>query len=258
MHRAAEQRSQHDDAVLVFDFVPLLPAEDGARVDQDDALHMRIVVRIDEGATASNEIVPQGLGRDVARNEDLAAELFFHELEDTAKELLLVLEVMIQRALRDARCLRDVIEGGLAVPSRPEERAGRLDQRETRGVPLLDLLGSDLRTHSMDDTYCGYGCKGIQCQVEEIMPKFIIERKIPGAGSLSPEKLAESARKSTRLMRELGGEISWITSYITDDKVYCVFVAPDQDVILEHARCLDIPADRISQVRAMTDPSTGG
>jgi hypothetical protein len=89
------------------------------------------------------------------------------------------------------------------------------------------------------------------------MPKFVIERTIPGAGRMTPDQIREAAQKSNVVIRELGSEIQWITSYLTDDKLYCVFVAPSEDVIVEHARCSDIPADRISTVVATIDPSTG-
>lgn len=90
------------------------------------------------------------------------------------------------------------------------------------------------------------------------MPKFIIEREVPGAGSQTPEELRGGARASNAVRTELGAEdLQWITSYITDDKVYCVYIAQDEDVLREHARCLDIPADRITRVVTATDPSTG-
>jgi hypothetical protein len=89
------------------------------------------------------------------------------------------------------------------------------------------------------------------------MPKYIIERDLPGAGSLGPEELQGIATRSNRVIGELGPEISWLTSYVTDDKIYCVYVAPDEDILLEHARCGAFPADRISRVSTVIDPSTG-
>jgi hypothetical protein len=89
------------------------------------------------------------------------------------------------------------------------------------------------------------------------MPKYIIERELPGAGSLGPEELQGIATKSNRVIGELGPEISWLTSYVTDDKIYCVYVAADEDILLEHARCGAFPADRISKVSTVIDPSTG-
>jgi hypothetical protein len=89
------------------------------------------------------------------------------------------------------------------------------------------------------------------------MPKYVIEREVPGAGNLSAEELKEISQKSNKVISELGPEIRWITSYVTDDKLYCVYVAPDSDIIEEHARCGGFPANRITKVSAVIDPSTG-
>jgi hypothetical protein len=89
------------------------------------------------------------------------------------------------------------------------------------------------------------------------MPKFVIERDVPGAGKLTQEELQGMSAKSNKVIGELGPEIRWLTSYVTDDKLYCVYVAPDEDILLEHARCGGFPADRISEVSTVIDPSTG-
>lgn len=89
------------------------------------------------------------------------------------------------------------------------------------------------------------------------MPKFVIERDMPGVGKLSPEELKAASQKSNKIISELGPDISWLTSYVTEDKLYCVYVAPDADIIEEHARCGGFPANRISLVSAVIDPSTG-
>jgi hypothetical protein len=89
------------------------------------------------------------------------------------------------------------------------------------------------------------------------MPKYVIERELPGAGSLSAEELRGISAKSNHVIGELGPEIRWLTSYVTDDKLYCIYVAPDEDILLEHARCGAFPADRISKVATVIDPSTG-
>lgn len=90
------------------------------------------------------------------------------------------------------------------------------------------------------------------------MPKFIIEREVPGAGKLSEEERHEASRASNAVRTELGADdLQWIESYLTDDKIYCVYIARDEDILIEHARCLDIPADRITRIRAVTDPTTG-
>ena len=89
------------------------------------------------------------------------------------------------------------------------------------------------------------------------MPKYVIERELPGAGQLGPEELQSISAKSNQVIASLGPDITWLTSYVTDDKLYCVYSAPDPDIIMEHARCGGFPADRISQVSAVIDPSTG-
>lgn len=90
------------------------------------------------------------------------------------------------------------------------------------------------------------------------MPKYVIEREVPGAGKLTSDELREASRQSNAVREELGpSELQWVHSYIADDKIYCVYIAQNEDILREHARCLDIPADRISRVAAMTDPTTG-
>jgi hypothetical protein len=89
------------------------------------------------------------------------------------------------------------------------------------------------------------------------MPKYVIERNLPGAGELSADDLRSISQKSNKVLAELGPDIRWLTSYVTDDKIYCVYVAPDKDVIEEHARCGGFPADRITMVSTVIDPSTG-
>jgi len=89
------------------------------------------------------------------------------------------------------------------------------------------------------------------------MPKYVIERTLPGAGDLTDAELHGISAKSNQVLSDLGPEIRWLQSYVTDDKLYCVYVAPDEDMILEHARCGGFPADRVSKVSAMIDPSSG-
>jgi hypothetical protein len=89
------------------------------------------------------------------------------------------------------------------------------------------------------------------------MPKYVIERPLPGAGELSPGELQSISAKSNQVIAGLGPEIRWIQSYVTTDKIYCVYVAADEDIVLEHARCGGFPAESISQVSAVIDPSTG-
>ena len=89
------------------------------------------------------------------------------------------------------------------------------------------------------------------------MPKFVIERTLPGAGQLSAAELQAISAKSNQVLADLGPDIRWLQSYVTDDKIYCVYVAPDPDIIFEHARCGGFPADSVQKVSAMIDPSTG-
>jgi hypothetical protein len=88
------------------------------------------------------------------------------------------------------------------------------------------------------------------------MPKFVIEREIPEAGKLSPRQLQAIAQKSCSVLREMGPRIQWVQSYVTDDKIYCVYIAPDEDTVRRHAQQGGFPANRISQIRAVIDPTT--
>ena len=87
------------------------------------------------------------------------------------------------------------------------------------------------------------------------MPQYVIERNLPGAGLLSAEELRELSLKSLNALDEIGPHIQWLHSYVTEDKVYCVYFAPDENVIREHARRVGIPADRISAVRKLINPT---
>lgn len=88
------------------------------------------------------------------------------------------------------------------------------------------------------------------------MPKFVIERNIPGAGKLTPEQLQGISRTSCGVLRKLGPEIQWVESFVTDDKVYCIYNAPNEEIIREHANQGGFPANSIQQVRRMIDPTT--
>jgi hypothetical protein len=89
------------------------------------------------------------------------------------------------------------------------------------------------------------------------MPKFVIERDLPGAGALSADELRAISQKSNKVIADLGPEIRWLESYVTEDKLYCVYVAPDADIIFEHARCGGFPANKVTRVSNIIDPSTG-
>ena len=88
------------------------------------------------------------------------------------------------------------------------------------------------------------------------MPKFVIERDIPGLGDLTDQELQEMSRKSVSILRGIGPEIQWLQSYVTGDKLYCIYLAPDEATIREHAKRGGIPANRISAVRRLIDAST--
>ena len=88
------------------------------------------------------------------------------------------------------------------------------------------------------------------------MPKYLIEREIPGAGKLSAQDLQAISQKSCGVLRNMGPQIQWVQSYVTDDKVYCVYIAPNEAMVREHASQGGFPANRISEVKTMIDPTT--
>ena len=88
------------------------------------------------------------------------------------------------------------------------------------------------------------------------MPKFLIEREIPGAGQLSPEDLHAISQKSCGVLRELGPQIQWVQSYVTSNKVYCVYIAPDEAAVREHAQRGGFPANTVTQITTIIDPTT--
>jgi uncharacterized protein DUF4242 len=90
------------------------------------------------------------------------------------------------------------------------------------------------------------------------MHKYVIEREIPGAGKLSAADLQGISQKSCGVLKELGPQIQWVESYVTDDKVYCVYIAASEDLVREHAKRGGFPANRVSQVRTIIDPTTAG
>lgn len=88
------------------------------------------------------------------------------------------------------------------------------------------------------------------------MPKFVIEREIPNAGKLSPEELQGISQKSCKVLQDLGSQIQWVQSYVTDDKIYCVYIAPNKQMIEEHAKKGGFPANPISEIKSIIDPTT--
>ena len=87
------------------------------------------------------------------------------------------------------------------------------------------------------------------------MPQFVIERDIPGAGTLTEEQVREVSLRSLQALKEIGPQIQWLHSYVTEEKVYCVYLAPDEDTIREHARRSGIPANRVTAVRRLIGPT---
>ncbi len=88
------------------------------------------------------------------------------------------------------------------------------------------------------------------------MPKFVIEREIPGAGNLSVEELQGISQKSCGVLREMGTQIQWVQSYVTDDKVYCIYIAENEEMVREHAQKGGFPANLVSEVKSVIDPIT--
>jgi hypothetical protein len=88
------------------------------------------------------------------------------------------------------------------------------------------------------------------------VPKFVIERDLPGAGKLGKADLAGISKKSCAVLNELGPSVQWVESFVTDDKIYCIYIAPSEQAVLEHARRGGFPANRISEVRNVIDPTT--
>jgi Protein of unknown function (DUF4242) len=99
------------------------------------------------------------------------------------------------------------------------------------------------------------GCRAANHK-ENNMPKFVIEREIPGAGKLTPVELHAIAQKSCGVLNGMGPQIQWVESFVTDDKIYCVYIAPDEATVREHARQGEFPANRVSRVVTKIDPTT--
>ena len=88
------------------------------------------------------------------------------------------------------------------------------------------------------------------------MPKYLIEREMPGAGRLSPQELQEASQQSCHVLREMGPQIQWVQSYVTSDKIYCLYIAPNQEMISDHAQRSGFPANSVSEVATIIDPTT--
>jgi len=90
------------------------------------------------------------------------------------------------------------------------------------------------------------------------MPKFVIEREIPGAGKMTPDQLQAVSQTSCGVLRQMGPEIQWVHSYVTEDKIYCIYIAPNEAMVREHATKGGFPANKVSAVRTIIDPTTAG
>ncbi len=88
------------------------------------------------------------------------------------------------------------------------------------------------------------------------MPKYVIERELPGAGKLPPDQLQAISQKSCGVLSNLGPKIQWVHSYVTDDKIYCIYIAPNEEMVREHARQGGFPATKVSEVKTIIDPTT--
>jgi hypothetical protein len=90
------------------------------------------------------------------------------------------------------------------------------------------------------------------------MPKYVIERELPGAGQLTADDLRGISEKSNAVLEEMGGDVQWLHSYVTGDKLFCIYIAPNAERVKEHARCGGFPANAVLQVTGVIDPTTGG
>jgi hypothetical protein len=88
------------------------------------------------------------------------------------------------------------------------------------------------------------------------MPKFVIEREIPGAGKFTPEQLQAISQKSCGVLKSMGPQIQWLQSFVTDNKIYCIYIAPDEETVRQHAQQGGFPANSIARVRSVIDPTT--
>jgi hypothetical protein len=123
---------------------------------------------------------------------------------------------------------------------------------------LLLLSSSEYIACSCDSVRRRYNRGEINADEDRsfAMPKFLIERELPGAGKLSPEQLQGISQKSCSVLRGLGPQIQWLHSYVTGDKIYCVYIAPDEDTVRKHAEQGGFPANKVSRIQRVIDPTT--
>jgi hypothetical protein len=133
-----------------------------------------------------------------------------------------------------------------------------LERSKVHGSPvylILVILKAEKAASALpcDPSLCMLASNSIE---EAAVPKFVIERDVPGAGNLTDAQLKEISQKSVSVLKGMGPEIQWLHSYVTGDKVYCVYLAPDEATIKEHARRVGLPANRVSAVRRLLDASS--
>ena len=104
--------------------------------------------------------------------------------------------------------------------------------------------------------FCTVGLRGKLLTQEAVLPKYVIERDIPNAGKLKPQELRAISQKSCGVLHQLGPQIQWVESFVTDDRIYCIYIAPNEESIRDHARQGGFPANRISTVRSVIGPTT--
>jgi hypothetical protein len=138
-------------------------------------------------------------------------------------------------------------------------RCATQKQEQRRVFQQTGLLRSSLRCPRWLLTVLesGFTSGGAKFEHEEaFMPKYVIEREIPNVGKLTPQELQGVSQKSCGVLQKLGPQVQWVESFVTDDKIYCVYIAPNEEMIREHARQGGFPANRISAVRSMIGPTT--
>jgi predicted Rdx family selenoprotein len=126
------------------------------------------------------------------------------------------------------------------------------------GATALVSIGGSLSAFAASGATAADGATPLQQAPRTGLHKFIIERDIPGAGSFSTEKLQAISQTSCSVLKEMGSQIQWVESYVTDDKIYCVYIAANEELVREHAKRGGFPANRISRVRTIIDPTTAG
>ena len=180
----------------------------------------------------------------------LRDELALHVFDDRAVQLELVGEMVVERALGDLRAAHDLVGARVGIALLGEQLPRVLEEVAPGARRLRGAFALDWHTGGMLITYRRYVKK------ECVMPRFVIERELPGAGKLSPSELQAISQRSVNVLHSLGPTIQWVHSYVTDDKLYCVYNAPSRELVLEHARCGGFPANRVSVVSAIIDPVT--